>query len=270
MPIHDWTRVSAGTWHDFHVAWIAEIRRVLNEGLLPSDYYAQAEQIVGPLGPDVLTLREQEAPTRVLRPSDGGTFSGIAVAAVPPPMRMRAEAEMNDYVLKRRTIVIRHVSGDHIVALLEIVSPGNKSARHAIEAFSEKAVEALYRGYHLLIVDLFPPGPRDPQGIHAVIWSEISDVPFELPEGEPLTLVAYSAGPRKEAYIEPTAVGRELIDMPLFLTPETYVNVPLETTYRAAYRGVPRKWREVLDASPSVSKKDDAREESLRIDQEDS
>ena len=97
-------------------------------------------------------------------------------------------------------------------------------------------------------MDLFPPGPRDLNGIHAAIWGEFSDEPFELPPGEPLTLVAYSAGPRKKAYIEPTAVGRELIDMPLFLTPEEYVNVPLEATYRAAYRGVPRKWREVLEA----------------------
>ena len=255
MPIHDWTRVSAGTWHDFHLAWIAEIRNALNDGLLPPDYYAQAEQIAGPLGPDVLTLREPEVPTRVSRIpfAAADESSGIAVTAVPPPMRIRADAEMNDYVLKRRTIVIRHASGDHIVALLEIVSPGNKSARHAIESFSEKAVEALYRGYHLLIVDLFPPGPRDPQGIHAVIWAQISDDPFELPAGEPLILVAYAAGLRKEAYIEPTAVGRQLIDMPLFLTPETYVNVPLEATYRAAYRGVPRKWRAVLEAPPPAS-----------------
>ena len=28
--------------------------------------------------------------------------------------------------------------------------------------------------------------------------------------------------------------------MPLFLEPEIYVNVPLEETYMAAYRGVPR------------------------------
>jgi hypothetical protein len=47
MPIHDWTRVSDGTFHDFHIAWIAEIRNVLNGGLLPPGYYyAQAEQIV--------------------------------------------------------------------------------------------------------------------------------------------------------------------------------------------------------------------------------
>ena len=246
MPIHDWTRVSAGTWHDFHLAWTAEIRNALNEGLLPPDYYAQAEQIAGPLGPDVLTLRE----INVSEHRADETSGGVAVAAVPPRTRMTSEAEMDDYVLKRRTVVIRHSSGDQIVALLEIVSPGNKSSRHAIQSFADKAVEALYRGYHLLIVDLFPPGPRDSQGIHPIIWGEIRDAPFELPPGEPLTLVAYSAGPRKIAYIEPVAVGRELIDMPLFLTPEVYVNVPLEPTYRAAYRGVPRKWREVLEAAP--------------------
>jgi hypothetical protein len=36
--------------------------------------------------------------------------------------------------------------------------------------------------------------------------------------------------------------------MPLFLTEELYVNVPLEATYQAAYRGVPKRWRDVLEA----------------------
>jgi len=35
MPIHDWGRGTAGTRHDFHLAWITEIRNVLNDGLLP-------------------------------------------------------------------------------------------------------------------------------------------------------------------------------------------------------------------------------------------
>lgn len=245
MPVHDWTRVSAGTWHDFHLAWITEIRNALNGGLLPPDYYAQAEQIAGPLGPDVLTLQEAEP----LLPDSAAAVQGGAVTATvtPPRVRISAEAEMDDYVLKRRTLVVRHASGDRIVALLELVSPCNKSSRHALRSFVEKAVEALYRGYHLLIVDLFPPGPRDPHGIHAAIWGEFSDAPSPQPSQEPLTLAAYSAGPVKRAYVEPTAVARELIHMPLFLTPDVYVNVPLEATYEAAYRGVPRRWREVLD-----------------------
>ena len=154
---------------------------------------------------------------------------------------------MDDYVLKRRTLVIRHASGDRVFALLEIASPGNKSSSHALRSFVEKAVESLYRGYHLLIVDLFPPGPRDPQSIHAAIWREFSDDVASIPAEEPLTLAAYASGPVKRAYVEPAAVGSELIDMPLFLEPERYVQVPLEATYQAAYRGVPRRWRELLD-----------------------
>jgi hypothetical protein len=250
MPIHDWTRVSHGTWHAFHLSWTSEVQEALNDGLLPPDYYAQAEQIAGPLGPDVLTLQEPDLPPVNGKPSvnsGDGEAGGVTVATAPPRMRLTAETEMDDYVLKRRTIVVRHNSGDRIVALIEFVSPGNKSSLHAIDSFVEKAQEALFRGYHLLIVDLFPPGPRDPSGIHGAIWSGLSDEPFALPPGEPLTLVAYSAGQRKKAYIEPTAVGRVLIDMPLFLTPERYVNVPLEATYASAYRGVPRKWKAVLE-----------------------
>jgi hypothetical protein len=230
------------------LSWIAELQEALNNGRLPPDYYAQAEQIAGPLGPDVLTLQEPESSANGAVPSSSD--GGVAVATVPPRMRLTAEAEMNDYVLKRRTLVIRHASGDRIVALLELVSPGNKAARYALRSFVEKAIEALYRGYHLLIIDLFPPGPRDPHGIHAAIWGEFSDDPAPLPPGEPLTLAAYSAGPIKRAYVEPTAVGRVMIDMPLFLTPEWYVNVPLEVTYQAAYRGVPRRWCSVLEAPP--------------------
>jgi hypothetical protein len=126
------------------------------------------------------------------------------------------------------------------------VSPGNKAARFALRSFVDKAVEALFRGYHLLIVDLFPPIPRDPQGIHEAI-SEIGTAPFTLPPDEPLTLASYSAGPVKRAYVETTAVGRELIEMPLFLEPEIYINVPLEETYTAAYRAVPQRWKRVLE-----------------------
>jgi hypothetical protein len=241
MPIHDWTRVSAGTWHAFHLSWISEIQLILNGGLLPPTYYAEAEQIAGPLGPDVLTLQMPESPR-------SGENGASQLAASRPQMRFTAEAEMNEYVLKRRTLVIRHASEDRALALVELVAPGNKSTRRGLRSFVDRAFGALYWGFHLLIIDLFPAGRRDPQGIHGAIWAELCDDTFELPRAEPLTLAAYSAGTLKRAHIEPTAVGRELIDMPLFLEPEFYVDVPLESTYMEAYRGVPRKWREVLES----------------------
>ena len=41
MPVHNWKRVQSGIFHDFHTAWIGELRRVLNSGLLPPEFYAQ-------------------------------------------------------------------------------------------------------------------------------------------------------------------------------------------------------------------------------------
>ena len=50
MPIHDWSRTDAGIFHDFHQAWTIEIRNALNDGSLPSGFFALAEQIVsGPI-----------------------------------------------------------------------------------------------------------------------------------------------------------------------------------------------------------------------------
>ena len=91
------------------------------------------------------------------------------------------------------------------------------------------------QGIHLLVVDLFPPGKRDPQGIHKAIWDELKEEDLDLPVGKPLTLASYDAGPTYVAYVEFVGVGDELPAMPLFLQPEVYVSTPLESTYRAAW-----------------------------------
>ena len=57
MPVLDWSRVEAGIFHHFHHSWIEELQRTLNRGVLPSDYYAMAEQHAAGFGPDVLTLQ---------------------------------------------------------------------------------------------------------------------------------------------------------------------------------------------------------------------
>ena len=247
MPIHDWTRVEVGIFHHFHLEWIGAISRVLNQGLLPPDHYALAEQITGPMEPDVLTLRR---PTPGLPPERNPPV-GIAVAAVPPLVRFRARTEIDIYAARAKAIVIRHTSDHQIIAVIEVISPGNKSSRQRLRAFVEKAESLLRCGVHLLIVDLFPPGPRDPQGIHKVIRDQFIDNDFSLPADRPLTLAAYIGGPCAEAFVEPTTVNAALVDMPLFLTPEIYNKVPLEATYLSAWEAMPAFWRNVLSASPS-------------------
>lgn len=174
------------------------------------------------------------------------------MAAVRPKVRFTATAESEIYARKRSRIAICHASGDRVVAILEIVSPGNKSSRHAMQSFVEKSAELLDAGIHLLIVDLFPPTRRDPQGVHGAVWSQLTDDEFQLPPEQPLTLVAYSAGLVKEAFIEPIAVGDVLPDMPLFLEPDLYVPVPLESSYRDAFDAVPERWREELEPAASL------------------
>ena len=53
----------------------------------------------------------------------------------------------------------------------------------------------------------------------------------------------------KRAYIEPVRVDGLLPEMPLFLEPEMYVNLPLETTYQNAYRGMANRWKRVLESN---------------------
>jgi hypothetical protein len=244
MPVHDWTRVRPGTFHDFHTSWITHLKEALNEGLLPAGYYAMSEQPAQAVIPDVLTLQAWDVP--LAGKANEHTEGMIAVAERPPKVSIVASAEEALPTTKRRTLVIRHTD-DRIIALLEIVSPGNKHKRAALNAFVDKAVAALAQGYHLLVVDLFPPSSFDPEGIHGALWSEINVPGYEAPADRPLTLAAYSAGEIPTAYVEPIAVGTVLPEMPLFLEPDWYVNVPLERTYQAAWRGMPDRWRKVIE-----------------------
>lgn len=110
MAVHDWTKGSAGTFHAFHNAWIAQLQEALNAVGLPAGYYSLGEQL----------------------------------------------------------------SGDRIVAMIEILSPENKKSRHELRKFTDKVMHALDQGFHLLLIDLIPPSPLNPNGIHGYIWEYLT------------------------------------------------------------------------------------------------
>lgn len=230
MPIHDWTRVQAGDFHDFHQCWVVAIRSALNAGRLPPGYFAMAEQVTGRPIPDVVTLESFDAE----RTGEGG----IAVASAPPAARVVTRLDAIRYADRVDRVVIRHGRG-RVVAVIEILSPGNKESRSAIRSFVEKSVDFLRQGVSLLIVDLFPPTPRDPQGIHKAILEELCDQPFESVAGKPLTVAAYQAGVDLTAYVEPIGVGDPLPSLPIFLSETRYIPAPLELTYQEAWKVFP-------------------------------
>ena len=252
MPIHDWSHIEAGIFHHFHHSWIEEIQRMLNDGLLPDDFYAMAEQQSGPFGPDVLTLQASES-SRFLAGIETDNAASVetsysAVHLAPPAVALTAEADLEFYRRKQNMIAVRHVSGDEIVAVVEIISNGNKSSNLAMRSLIDKAAEFLYQGVHLVLIDMQPPGPRDPHGLHAVLWNEMTAQAYPMPD-KPLTLAAYEARPggATRAYVQPVAVGDSMPDMPLFLRPGAHIPLPTQPTYDRAFAAIPKRWRSVIE-----------------------
>ncbi|MFI5457037.1 MAG: DUF4058 family protein [Isosphaerales bacterium] len=240
MPIHNWSRVPSGLFHHFHQDWSIEIARTLNRGRLPKGLSALVEQRAGPKESDVLAI-EVRPKRRSGEELDGG------VAMLPPPVtRIVRRTTKEMYASRANRIVVKHHLG-RIIAVIEIVSPGNKDSRAAIRDFVEKTVDCLRKGIHVLIVDLFPPTPRDPYGIHKVIWDEIVEEDFTFPDAKDRILVSYETGGERAAYIEPVAVGDSLPDMPLFLTSDLHVMVPLEPTYQTTWDASPEELRVAVE-----------------------
>jgi hypothetical protein len=238
MPIHDWTRAEAGDFHHFHQTWIPLLAAALNGGALPRGFMALAEQVTGRPIPDVVTLQFREP---------GGPSGGVAVASAPAPSaRVIQKFEQVNYAKRADRVVIRHGRGK-VVAVIEIVSPGDKSSQHAIRSFAEKAEEILNQGIHLVVADLFPPTPRDPQGIHKVIWGQFNDEPFDFLPDKPLTVASYNGGESPTAYVESVGVGDRLPAIPLVLTESDYVPCPLDLTYDQAWAVFPDLLKEVVE-----------------------
>lgn len=149
---------------------------------------------------------------------------------------------------KRRSISIRHVSGHRVVALIEIVSPANKDRKQHVTSFVNNMVAALEHGIHVLMIDLFPSGKHDPEGMHGAIWERFDPNEDTAPPGDrPFALASYTGGKPVKAYASFVALGDALPAVPLFLTPTRYVDLELEPGYTEAYTGMPEFWRKVIE-----------------------
>jgi Protein of unknown function (DUF4058) len=251
MPLHDWSKVEAGIFHDFHTVWIAEIRNVLNGGLLPAEFYALAEQHMGGFVADVLTLHAPPKNNIVSQtPAEYQSSGSIAVADIMPATKTHESVPREPKALQR-TVAIRHVSSHRIVALLEIVSPSNKDREEHLEMFVQKTFEAIGHGIHVLVVDLFASSQFDPHGMHDRIRKILASYPSPYEIGSPRsTLASYQVTPTSvEMFVEHVDADARLPDMPIFLDSSRYINVPLDATYITAWQGMPAFWRRVINGA---------------------
>ena len=83
MPLHDWSKVPAGLFHDSRQSWSIRIKDALNSGRLPKGVAALVEQRSGPRESDVLAI---EARNRPLDATYQSTWS-----ALPEEVRLAVE-----------------------------------------------------------------------------------------------------------------------------------------------------------------------------------
>jgi hypothetical protein len=136
MALHDWSKVPIGLFHHFHQDWSIELARTLNRGLLPSGLSALVEQRAGPKQPDVLAIEGYDNRSHFTRPN------GLAILDRPVTRHIRRSSR-EIYATRANRIVVRHTLG-RIMAVIEIVSPGNKDSQAALRDFGDKAVICLY------------------------------------------------------------------------------------------------------------------------------
>jgi hypothetical protein len=148
-------------------------------------------------------------------------------------------------VAKRRTVAVRRTGDHRKVALVEVLSPGIARSAAARAAFLDKSFAALKYGLGVLVIDPFPASEQDPDGIPSAIWERVTGNPFTR-VNKPLAFASYAPGQQPTVYIEPVGIGDTLPNMPLFLSAERYVSVPLEATYVAAWQAFPEYWRNVI------------------------
>ena len=215
-------------WRSFHGAWAAAMARLLNQGVLPSGYYAVPNiDRDGPVEIDVAALREQGA---------AGTAEGQAApqswSPPAPGLAVAVELPAVDGV----SVQIFADDGDpRLTAAVELLSPRNKDRASARQAFAVKCVGYLQEGASVVVVDTVTTRRAD---LNAVILSLLGvEAGSAVPTG--LSAVSYRAVGRDEEaqqlqlWPAPLALGQPLPTLPMWIAPDLSVPLDLEASYQA-------------------------------------
>src|SRR5262249_17571260 len=135
-------------WESFHAAWANAMMERLNE-TLPSRYFAAIQVHLGSrVEADVAEFDQ----ANVNAGGPNGPAGGLALATWAPPAATAVlEALFPDDI---EVQVFDTRDGAVLVAVAELVSPGNKDRPEARRAFACKCAAYLQRGVGLLVADI--------------------------------------------------------------------------------------------------------------------
>lgn len=236
MPLHDhfhspWS--DHNFWEGFHSAWANTIVRHLNGSLLPPQFRAVPQvHLSAWVEADVAAFEQDGA-----RRGGYGERGELATAAwaPPEPVQTLAVEFPNQDVFEVQ--VLDEKRGMRLVAVVELVSPGNKDRAEHRRAFASKCAAYLQQQIGLLLVDIV-------SGRRASMHQELLEVlarPLPATELPDLYAIAYRT--RKEnghgaldTWPAALTVARPLPTLPLWLASNFAVPVDLEMSYEETCR----------------------------------
>lgn len=227
MPLRDHFRSPVNdthSWDEVHGQWPGEIVRTLR-GILPPGFRAGPNIHLGsPFEVDVSTY---DLDTR--EKADGGTALAVAPA---PTLTVDAELSEQDVY---EVLIYDTDRGRRLVAAIELVSPSNKDRAESRDSFIGKVTSLLKKGVCVSIVDLVTVR-------QANLYADLlQSVGRRDPILEPVPPHVYAVTlryrqpsnrrPQLDVWFYPMTPGRPLPTIPIWLTPELRVLLPLETGY---------------------------------------
>lgn len=239
MPLRDHFRSPVNdrhTWDELHGGWPMMIVQQLFP-ILPAGYIAAPGVHLGKTFEIDVSAYEADQPSETRRVKDIGE-GGVATAAPPQPtltletsLAEQDEFEVRVYDVER---------GRQLVAAIEIVSPSNKDRPENRRAFVAKLAALLQKDVCVSVVDLVTIRQFN---LYADLLDFIGGADPQLGPTPPY-LYAVTIRSRRQphkrslldAWFYPMTVDQPLPTLPLWLSAEFHVSLPLEPSYEETCR----------------------------------
>ena len=241
MPLRDHFRSPVNdthSWDEVHGQWPGELVRHLVT-ILPAGYRAAPKVHLGsPYEVDIATYDLDSRVPGAEAEGGGGTATLTArVTTASPTLTVEVDLTEDDEYEVR---VYDTEYGRTLVAAIEIVSPSNKDRPRSRTVFVGKVAALLQHDVCVTLVDLVSVRPVN---LYAELLTLLDRTDPQLAPTPP-GMYAVSLRARKppkgrgflDAWFYPMAVGQPLPTLPVWLTPESHVMLPLDVSYTETCR----------------------------------
>jgi hypothetical protein len=243
MPLHDWTLVEAWAWHSFELSWRCALSAWLNNGGLPKSHFVMTE---------TLELRPPTGFSEMKEPEKSRYKREDELPEMEPPQGIQQHQASRLYEYATSVMVVRDSNFHSVVAAIYISAKQDAKIPYRKRALVESAVGAVTRGIHVVMIELHGDA-RDPSDtIAESVWRELGNSPWERSVEFPFTLVSFHCQEPTEVYLDQTKAGLSLTAVPLFLSRDTFVPLPLEETYLATWELTPEPIRNLILGTESA------------------